>query len=125
LSDPRWRIGPKYIRLSTDSARAGSQKIGVANKRGWAGYARRGDLFVKQYGWDESKTYPDYGVNTEAYTAGDFIELETLGPLARLAPGESASHEERWSLARKIEVSGDDTAVASAVAAHLQSVGVK
>lgn len=125
LSDPRWRLGPKFIRLSTDSARAGSQKIGVANKRGWAAYARRGDLFLKQYGWDESKTYPDYGVNTEAYTAGDFIELETLGPMARLAPGASASHEEKWSLARKIDVSGDDAAVAAALSTHLQSAGIK
>ena len=125
LSDPRWRIGPSFIRLSTDSARAGSQKIGAANRRGWAGYARGGQLFVKRYRWEDGRAYPDYGVNTEAYTAGDFIELETLGPLARLAPGESAAHEERWSLARDVDVSGDDPAVAAALAPHLQALGLK
>ena len=25
------------------------------------------------------------------------LEIETLGPLVTLAPGESASHQERWS----------------------------
>ena len=41
LSDPRWSLGPKFIRLRTDTARAGSQKIGVANKRGWAGVRQK------------------------------------------------------------------------------------
>lgn len=125
LSDPRWRIGPKFVRLSTDAARAGSQKVGVSNTRGWAGYARNGQLFVKQYGWKEGATYPDNGVNTEAYTAGSFIELETLGPLATLAPGESATHEERWSLFRDVDVRGDDTALERVLAPHLKTLGVK
>jgi hypothetical protein len=124
LSDPRWRIGPKFIRLSTDAARAGSQKIGVANKRGWAGYARGRQLFVKRYGWDESRRYPDYGVNTEAYTAGTFIELETLGPLTTLAPGSSADHEEKWSLVKDLDSSGDDEALARALGPHLSALGL-
>jgi hypothetical protein len=125
LSDPRWRIGPKFVRLSTDAARAGSQKVGVSNTRGWAGYARNGQLFVKQYEWKKGATYPDNGVNTEAYTSGAFIELETLGPLVTLAPGESATHEERWSLFRDVDVRGDDTALERALAPHLNSLGVK
>lgn len=125
LSDPRWRIGPKFVRLSTDAARADSEKIGVSNARGWAGYARKGQLFVKQYDWKPGAAYPDNGVNTEAYTAGTFIELETLGPLVSLAPGESATHEERWSLFRDVDVSGDDEALARVLAPHLTSLGVK
>lgn len=125
LSDPRWRIGPKFIRLSTDAARAGSQKIGVANKRGWAAYSRGRQLFVKRYGWDEARTYPDYGVNTEAYTAGTFIELETLGPMARLEPGESTGHEERWSLVREVDASGDDDQLGRTLAPHLAALGIR
>ena len=120
LSDPRWRIGPKFIRLSTDPARAGSQKVGVSNRRGWAAYAREGALFVKRYDWTEGATYPDFGVNTETYTAGSFIELETLGPLVSLAPGASASHEERWSLYRDVAASGDDEALERALVPHLK-----
>lgn len=115
LSDPRWRIGPKFIRLSTDASREGSQKIGVSNRRGWAAYARQGTLFVKRYAWQEGATYPDFGVNTETYTAGSFIELETLGPIVELEPGASTEHEERWSLHRDVDVSGDDEAVGRAM----------
>ncbi len=125
LSDPRWSLGPKYIRLRTDAARTGSQKIGAANKRGWAGYARNGELFVKRYDWREGQTYPDHGVNTEAYTAGNFIELETLGPMAALPPGGSVTHEERWSLFRDVTIEGNDDALERALAPHLATLGLK
>lgn len=109
LSDPRWQIGPKFLRLRTDATRPGSQKVGIANKRGWAAYHRQRALFVKRYAWDDAARYPDFGVNTEAYTAGPFIELETLGALVALAPGAAASHEERWYLFRDVEPpAGDD-----------------
>lgn len=125
LSDPRWTIGPKFIRLRTDPALADSEKVGVANRRGWAAYARNGNLFVKQYDWQDGRTYPDHGVNTETYTAAAFIELETLGPMTTLAPGAAATHEERWSLFRDVDVRGDDAALERALAPHLASLGVK
>lgn len=111
LSDPRWQVGPKFLRLRTDASRAGSQKVGIANTRGWAAYHRNGRLFVKRYDWNDTATYPDFGVNTEAYTAGPFVELETLGALVTLAPGASATHEERWSLFRGVEQPPDDDAL--------------
>jgi hypothetical protein len=125
LSDPRWTLGPRFIRLRTDGSRSGSQKIGVANKRGWAAYARGRQLFIKRYAWDESRTYPDYGVNTEAYTAGTFIELETLGPMATLSPGSSADHQEKWSLVRDIDTSGDDEALERVLSPVLKAIGVR
>jgi hypothetical protein len=111
LSDPRWQIGPKFLRLRTDAARAGSQKVGIANRQGWAAYHRNGHLFVKRYNWQDSATYPDFGVNTEAYTAGAFVELETLGALVSLAPGAAATHEERWSLFRGVDLPASDDAL--------------
>jgi hypothetical protein len=114
LSDPRWTLGRTYIRLRTDASREAPQKIGVANRRGWAGYLRNGTLFVKRYDWREGAMYPDFGVNTETYTSAGFIELETLGPLSDLAPGASADHEERWFLFR--DVAGGDTEAALAAA---------
>lgn len=119
LTDPRWKIGSKFIRLSTDAARQESQKIGVANKRGWAAYVRQGTMFVKRYDWRNGAEYPDFGVNTEAYTAGSFIELETLGAVEQLEPGASASHEERWFLFRAVDAAGDDQALEQALAPRL------
>ena len=98
LSDPRWRLGTKYIRVTPDAQMKEPQKIGIGNRQGWAGYLRNQTLFIKRFPWIENATYPDFGSNTEVFTAGDFIELETLGPIARLAPGESVDHTERWFL---------------------------
>jgi hypothetical protein len=119
LSDPRWQIGPKFLRLRTDAARAGSQKVGIANKQGWAAYHRNGQLFVKRYDWQDTATYPDFGVNTEAYTAGAFVELETLGAQVSLAPGAAATHQERWFLFKDVHQPPGDDALAAALAPHL------
>jgi hypothetical protein len=119
LADPRWQIGPKFLRLRTDAARAGSQKVGIANRQGWAAYHRNDLLFVKRYDWQDTARYPDFGVNTETYTAGAFIELETLGPLVTLAPGAAATHEERWSLFRAVEQPASDDALATVLAPHI------
>ncbi len=119
LSDPRWQIGPRFVRLRTDASRAGSQKVGIANRQGWAAYHRQDQLFVKRYEWQEGVVYPDFGVNTEAYTAGAFVELETLGPLVSLPPGAAATHEERWSLFAGVQQPAGDDALAAALAPHL------
>jgi len=103
LSDPRWTIGKKYIRLRTNEQMKEPQKVGVGNRQGWAAYLRKRTLFVKRFPWVENGTYPDFGSNTETYTAGSFIELETLAPLSRLAPSASADHMERWFLFRNVD----------------------
>jgi RNA ligase (TIGR02306 family) len=96
MSDPRWAFGPRFVRLRCDPARPAPQKVGALVRRGYAAYHEGGELFVKSVAFVEGAAYPDYGCNVETFTAGDFVELETLGPLARLAPGESAGHVERW-----------------------------
>lgn len=42
--------------------------------------------------------YPDFNVSVEIYTNNLFLELETLGPLKRVAPGEVNTHTELWSV---------------------------
>jgi hypothetical protein len=54
-------------------------------------------------------------VNTETYTAGNFIELETIGPMRRLAPGESVAHEERWSLFKNVNAGTSEEALDAAL----------
>jgi len=100
LTDARWSFGKRYIGLRSDAAHPEPQKMGMLNKQGWAAYLRGETLFVKRAGYVEGATYPDYNCNFETYTAGTFIELESLGPVARLEPDESAEHTERWFLLR-------------------------
>lgn len=115
LSDPRWSIGQKYIQLKTDEMLMAPQKIGIANKQGWAAYYRQSNLFIKQFNYVEGAVYPDYGSNNEIYTAASFIEIESLGPLRQLDPGASAVHEESWSLRRGVEIGDGEEAIETAL----------
>ena len=115
LSDPRWTLGKKYLRLKTDENLAEPQKIGMANKQGWAGYAFNKQLFVKRFPYVEGARYPDYGCNCETYTAGTFMEVETLGPLQNLEPGQTAEHTERWYLFKNVDIGASEEALDAAI----------
>ncbi len=96
MQDPRYTWGRRWVLVRSDPERRTSQKVGFMNTVGWAAFARGDDLFLKRLAYDPAATYPDLGCNTEVYTAGDMLELETLGPLRRIAPGGSVEHVERW-----------------------------
>ena len=116
LSDPRWTIGKKYIRLKTDDNVQEAQKIGIANKQGWAAYLRAGELFVKRFGYRDGGTYPDFGCNNETYTAGSFMEIESLGPMHHLEPGQAAEHDEHWHLFKGVNAGPDEDSLDRAIA---------
>ena len=73
-------------------------KIGYLNRAGWAAYLSGGVLFVKRWTPQPAAEHVDFGCNCESYCNDQFIEVETLGPLARLAPGETVTHVEEWEL---------------------------
>jgi len=100
LSDPRWTWLKKYFVLRQDPANPVPMKIGHFNPKTWGAYFLNGELFLKRYDADPSKTYPDFGCSFETFTNADFLELETLGPVSKVAPGTSLEHVERWSLHR-------------------------
>ncbi len=103
FSDSRWQFDKDFICLSVDENKPEPQKIGVLNKQCWAKYVI-GDLeFTKRFDFVEAAVYPDMNSNTELYTAGDFIEIESLAPLKKLAPGDSTEHTEYWELKRNVE----------------------
>jgi hypothetical protein len=108
MSDPRWTWGRKYIRLRQDSGATTKQKVGMLSSAAWAAYVLGGDVFLKRCGYDPRATYPDMGCNIESYTDPDILEIETLGPLARLEPGATVEHGERWLLANTDSVATDE-----------------
>lgn len=115
LSDPRWTLGDQYLRLKVESGMKESQKVGLANKQGWAAYHHGSTLFVKRFGYDEGSAYPDYGSNNEIYTAGPFVEIETLGPLRTLKPGASSEHDETWFLFRNVSIGATEASLDAAL----------
>lgn len=123
MSDPRFTFGKRYIRLRTDSNLTNNpQKLGVANRQGWAGYLREKNLFIKTFSYDECAKYPDFGCNFETYTDGDFMEIETLGPLTRLDPGDTATHVEHWHLFKDVDVQDSEESLSKAINPLLKKI---
>lgn len=96
FTDPRWTFGKKYIWLK--QTKRGPTKIGLAHKLGWVGYLNAGTLFVKRVEYRPDQVYPDGGCNFETFTNEAMLEIETLGPLKRLRPGDSVESTEHWQL---------------------------
>lgn len=96
--DPRFLWGERYFMLRHDPANTRWFKIGYRNTEGWGAYFYAGCMFLKFAPELPGKTYPDYGATFETYADERFIELESLGPLVRLEPDASISHDETWFL---------------------------
>jgi hypothetical protein len=110
MADPRWTWGERYIQLRHDAHGVKPQKVGLLNTKGWAAYTLRGEVFIKKYGYDPTARYADLGCNTELFTNGTMLELETLGPLSRIAPNGGVGHIERWGLF-KADIGADERAI--------------
>lgn len=108
LTDPRIYLGERYIILQQDPQIEHPLKIGVSNEDGWAAYFNHGHLFVKHYTHHMDARYPDLGVSYESYVNDCMLEMETLSPLAVLAPDSSVEHKERWELFDKVPLPPHD-----------------
>jgi hypothetical protein len=104
FADKRWQFMHQYILLRQDAAEASPQKTGLFNVDTRAAYLLGTDLFIKRCQADAAAVYPDFHCSFEIFTNGDFLELETLGPLTDLAPGATVEHVEKWSLYAGIQM---------------------
>jgi hypothetical protein len=114
MADPRFRWGERFIQLRQDPTASSLQKFGLMNTRGWGAYELHGQLFLKRFAFDPHATYADFGCNTECFTNAEMLEVESLGPLTRLAPGASVEHVEHWVLER-VEMGPSEESVAEAL----------
>jgi hypothetical protein len=119
FQDPRWHFGAKFITLSHD-ARKGPTKLGLAHRSGGIGYLNGGTLFVKRFEYRDGQHYPDHGVNFETFTNEDMLEMESLGPLTRLAPGQAIEHIETWELFGGIGTAKSEAEIEARVAPKLR-----
>jgi len=113
VSDPRLRFGDDLVLVSGE---AGPElKLGQVNTRGWAAYVRKGVVFCKRFEPQVERPHADLGCNVEVYCNERFFELETLGPLEELAPGEEARHDELWQLRRVDDLAPSPDRIAALV----------
>lgn len=78
-------------------------KLGTGSPEGWLVYLRDQLAYVKKWSVRTAGvTYPDDGCNAQIFTAdkamGGYVEVEALGPITRLKPGESTTLVEDWFL---------------------------
>ena len=120
MSDSRWSWLEKYIVLRQDPGNSDPEKIGLFNPATRGAYLLNDELFVKKFDASPDEEYPDMGSSFEIFTNERFLELETLGPMRTLQPGESIEHVETWSLHRPVAVERwDDEGLDRALAPYL------
>lgn len=95
IHDPRLTLGDDCIFVETQPLLP-PIKIGYLNTHGWAAFLRGGVLLVKMFTPHPEQPHTDRNANVTVYCNHQFAELETVGPLVELAPGEFVEHEERW-----------------------------
>ncbi len=122
LADPRWVFGRRHVLLHGDPNRREPQKLGALVPDGWVAYAHHDVLFVKRFAPLPGAAYPDLGAQVELFTDGTIVELETLGPLTRLEPGQRLTYTEQWALFPEVPRPQTDAEAAEQVAARAMQV---
>jgi len=110
-ADDRLRIGDH--RLTVTAWPDKPMKVGCLSSTGTAGYLLDGLLVMLRFDPARASVHADLGCNLEVYCDDRTIELESLGPLVALAPGDSVTHDERWEI-REV-ASGMDVDAAEAI----------
>ena len=103
INDPRLVWRDDFILLHANPALP-PLKLGYHNTAGWMAYWQAGLLFRKSFDLHPSASYPDGGCNAETYCDHRFVELESLGPLVTVAPGQAVEHTETWELYDGLDV---------------------
>ncbi|MBN1588769.1 MAG: hypothetical protein JW888_04575 [Pirellulales bacterium] len=123
MADPRWTFLRKYLVLQQDPKATNPQKIGLSNRQGWGAYLNNGHLYVKKNLYQEGATYPDHGCTFETFTNASMLELEGLGPMAKLAPnGGSVDYREDWYLFDGVKADSTDASIDATVLPKVKSV---
>jgi hypothetical protein len=115
MQDPRWVWGNKYIQLRQDTRAKTPQKFGMQINQGWAAYANGDRVFIKRFPFKSEATYPDFSCNAEFFTNQRMLEVESLGPILTLRPGESTSHLESWFLFRDIRIGESEQSIGQSI----------
>ncbi|HWD39829.1 MAG TPA: DUF4380 domain-containing protein [Fimbriimonas sp.] len=89
------------VRIQRDSKEG--RKIGSQSHAGHVTVFKGDTTFNMSTDVEEGLPYPDGGCPEEVYLSPDpaaYVELELLGPIRHLTPGQSTSIEVRWELSR-------------------------
>ena len=97
LGDPRLCFGRDYLHAKYLPSNE-YLKIGLYSNPGKAVFRNKGQIFELTFCAKQFNLYPDNGCNFELYMCRRFTELESLGDMTTILPGQSAVHTEVWHL---------------------------
>jgi hypothetical protein len=98
LDEPRLHLEAGRILLDGHPAMP-IFKVGCFCREGWVRYTRAGVSLTRRFTPQPALPHTDQGCNVEMFVSDQTIEVEILGPLARLEPGQSCQHTEVWEIA--------------------------
>lgn len=122
LSDERIAVHPGLVsiegRARDDVEGPDPTKVGVDGFAGWAAHVH-GDVLLTVLAPPRTPTatFADLGAATQSYVHRRFTEVESLGPLTNLGPGEEAVLDQRWVLSTAPDDPWDAVAVAASAKA--------
>lgn len=96
LADPRLSFAPAAAIVR--ARRGGRFKLGSSPMPRRLGYLRDGWLFTKSIDPAGAGSYADRAAVGQVFVNEHFCELESLGPLADLEPGQTLRHTEVWQV---------------------------
>jgi hypothetical protein len=96
VEDPRIALRDGY--LAVEGTSGPDLKVGCRADEGWIAWARDGVALVRRFEPVPAARHPDLGANAEVFVGARYLELEVLGPLRHLEPGEAVTLDERWEL---------------------------
>lgn len=114
IDDPRYHFSDDMIvidhakvprgRATAAGRHTDESKIGSDSAQGWAAYLVAGTLFLKRFPHEPHGIYPDGGSTIEVYSNHEILELEHLGPLTTIGPGEEMTLPEDWWVFPDVEI---------------------
>lgn len=97
LPEPRLQLLDRWLVYPVESY-DGNLKMGCFSPDGWIGYALGDMFFKKSFETSFGPAYPDAGCNVEIFNNPRYAELEALGALNVLQPGECTEFNETWEV---------------------------
>ena len=129
VGDPRYRFGDRLVQIDHAKVRPAppgqsgrrddESKISVDSSQGWAAYLLDDTLYLKRFSHDAAGQYPDGGSTIEIYSSAEFLEVEQLGPLTTLQPGEEIVFPEDWWVFPGVSLPSEEREVLGALQPYL------
>lgn len=85
--------------VTVSATKGDALKVGAASLVGEVTYVIEDTHFIKRIEpFDPNERYADLGAVIQTYVGHGFCEIETVGPLRTLGPGQLVTHREVWEI---------------------------